>query len=282
MSVSMIVILLLSLVILAETTNLPEEWHQQIRQYCSAFERNPHPPIQIVTVPPDSQPTSNAKGFLIPTCVLWSPLEQYPANYICPKCTITVTNAELRPVRWQDGSNPQSSPRKIHGIDGPVFVVGRVYKCTSGHEVLAYHPELLKQVPVQEAIPFSLWHRTSFTTDLLQLVHSLVLAGTTINAISESLQGNRRRVYFNMKHLYHSLHSYLNAPEMPFPSLDEYEQVLGVEFAPSRHSVGAIFLASFWKKEKLYVNAMRRTMVDKDDGWLCCDHTFASVRELAI
>ena len=83
-----------------------------------------------------------------------------------------------------------------------------------------------------------------------------------------------------IKHLYHSMQLYLNAPEIPFPSIDEYEWTLGIELTPSRQSVGAIFLTSFWEREKLYVKAMRSTTVDKDDGWLWCDHTFALVREL--
>ena len=82
-----------------------------------------------------------------------------------------------------------------------------------------------------------------------------------------------------MRHLYHAMHCYLNAPEMPFPSFDDYEEMHGVEFTPSRHSTAAIFLVSFWKRDKLYRNEMSKTTVDKDDGWLCCDHTFASVSE---
>ena len=41
-----------------------------------------------------------------------------------------------------------------------------------------------------------------------------------------------------------------------------------------------VFLRSFWKKEKLYVKEMKKITVDKDDGWLSCDHTFASVSKL--
>ena len=78
------------------------------------------------------------------------------------------------------------------------------------------------------------------------------------------------------------MHCYLNAPEMPFPSFDDYEERYGVEFTPSRHSAAAIFLASFWKREKLYVSEMSQTTVDKEDGWLSCDHTFASVSEFLI
>ena len=37
-----------------------------------------------------------------------------------------------------------SEPRKIHGRDGIVLLVGRVYKCSQkGHEVVSYHPGIL-------------------------------------------------------------------------------------------------------------------------------------------
>jgi hypothetical protein len=207
-------------------------------------------------IPQACELISNPVGFLTPTSILWSPLEQYPAEYHCPKCS--VAGVRLRPVRWQCGSNSQAAPRKIHGVDGPIILVGRVYRCNNGHEVLAYNADLLKQVPVQEAIPFELWHRTGFTSTLLELVHSLVLAGVSISAITETL----------------------NAPEMPFPSADEYERMIGIDIAPSRRSTGNVFLRSFWKKEKLYVKEMKKITVDKDDGWLSCDHTFASVSKL--
>lgn len=257
---------------------LPEEWLKRIQQYCAAFEKNPHPPIPIATFPPACEFVSSPAAFLMPTFILWAPLEQYPTNYCCPKCK--EIGVGLKPVRWQCSSNPQAAPRKIHGVDGPIILVGRVYKCTKGDEVLAYHPGLLAQVPVQEVIPFALWHRTGFSSNLLELVHSLVLAGVSISAITETLQRNRYRVFFQMKRLYHSMHAHLNAPEMPFPSVTEYEQMLGTEMTPSRHSTGNVFLQSFWKKEMLYVNAMKGTTVKEDDGWLSCDHTFASVREL--
>ena len=64
--------------------------------------------------------------------------------------------------------------------------------------------------------------------------------------------------------------SHLNAIEMQFPSVDEYEQMLGVQMTPSRHST-AIFLVSFWKKGKQYMNEMIEKTVDKDDGWLSCN-----------
>ena len=83
-----------------------------------------------------------------------------------------------------------------------------------------------------------------------------------------------------MRNLYHTMHAHLNAPTVPFPSVDEYQQIFGVELTSSRHSTVAIFLVSFWKREKQYVNEMSKTTVDKDDGWLSCDHTFASVSEL--
>ena len=261
-----------------DSLHLPKEWLEHIQQYCAAFEKNPHPPIPIATFPPASDFVSSPIVFLMPTFILWAPIEQYPAKYYCPKCK--ETGIGLKPVRWQCSSNPQAAPRKIHGIDGPIILVGRVYKCTNGDDVLAYHPGLLAPVPIQEVIPFALWYRTGFSSDLLELVHSLVLVGVSFSAITETLQRNRYKVFFRMKRLYHSMHAHLNAPEMPFPSVTEYEQMLGTEMTPSRHSTANVYLQSFWKKEMLYINAMKGTRVKEGDGWLSCDHTFASVSEL--
>lgn len=253
-----LVILALS-VICVPATHLPTEWCQRIMLYCTAFERNTHPSIPITTVPSMCELVSNAAAFLMPPCILWSPVEQYPSDYVCPKCNSTDLPAPLRAIRWQDGRNPQSAPRKIHGINGPILLVGRVYKCPKGHEVLGYHPGLMNQVPVQEIVPFALWHRTGFTCDLLELVYSLVLTGVTISAITETLQRNRYRDYFKLRFLYRMMHSQLNAPEMPFPSVEDCEQMFGVKLTPSRHSTAAIFLVTFWKKEMLYINEMQKT-----------------------
>ena len=164
------------LVISVSGINFPKEWCQCIKQYCITFEENPHPAILVTKVPSLCELVSSSAEFLMPACMLWSPLEQYPTAYFCPKCTST-SAVGLTPVRWQDGSSSTAAPRMIHGYNGPVFLVGRVYKCSKGHDILGYHPALISQVPVQEAIPFELWHRTGFTRDLMEVVHSLVLAG---------------------------------------------------------------------------------------------------------
>ena len=260
-------------------TKFPKEWCQCHRDYCASAERNIQLPTTITATPTIDGLASSGERFLMPPFILWSPLEQFPFVYHCPKC-LPKSNVDLRPIRWQDGSNQQSTPRKIHGINGPILLLGRVYKCINGHEVLAYHPGLIDQVPIQESVPFALWYRTGFTCDLVDLVHSLVIVGVSISAITETLQRNRYKFYFQMRSLYHAMHTYLHAPELPFPSVEEYEEILGAELTPSRHSTSSIFLVSFSKKEKIYVNEMRRTSVDNDDGWLSCDHTFASVSEL--
>lgn len=159
---------------------IPQEWLDSIRQGCTAFERNPHPPTLITAMPSLCELVSSPGAFLMPSSILWSPVEQYPADYFCPKCNVT-DKVALKPVRWQDGNSPQVAPRKIHGINGPILLVGRVYRCCKGHDILSYHPDIISQVPVQEAIPFVLWHRTGFTCDLLDLVHSLVLAGVYVH-----------------------------------------------------------------------------------------------------
>ena len=78
------------------------------------------------------------------------------------------------------------------------------------------------------------------------------------------------------------MHCCLKAPAMPFLSFNDYEEMYGIEFPPSRHLAAAIFLVGFWNREKLYIREMSKTTEDKEDGCLCCEHTFASVSEYFI
>ena len=268
------------LLLTTESVVFPKEWCRRIRNLLEEFGGNSqYLSTSINVLPSDGQPYSCPITFVMPPCILWSPVEQYPSDYTCPKCTSNLIDLQmtLRPARWQDGSNPQSTPRKIHGVDGPIIVISRVYRCPKGHEVLGYHPNILSQVPLQEVIPFALWHRTGFTHNLLELVQSLVLAGISISAIANTLENNRYKMYFRFKNMYHKIHTYLNAPEMPFLTVNQFEDLFGTELTPSRHSISNIFLTGFWKHEHLYVTEMKKTTVSKTDGWLCCDHTFASV-----
>ena len=51
----------------------------------------------------------------------------------------------------------RTEPRKIHGRDGVVLLVGRHYKYfKKAHEVVSYHPSILRQINIPSLIPFRL------------------------------------------------------------------------------------------------------------------------------
>ena len=82
-----------------------------------------------------------------------------------------------------------SEPRKIHGRDGIVLLVGRVYKCSQkGHEVVSYHPGILHQIKAQSLIMFRLWLRTGYTTDIIRSIETMILSGVRMSAIQKSLE----------------------------------------------------------------------------------------------
>ena len=60
-----------------------------------------------------------------------------------------------------------------------------------------------------------------------------------------------------------------------FPSYDDLKAHLPT-LTPSRHAVAGCFLSSYWEKDKLYKKHMQCTSLTERDGWLSCDHTFAS------
>ena len=99
--------------------------------------------------------------------------------------------------------------------------------------------------------------------NLLELVQSMVLAGISISPIANTLENNRYKMYFRFKNMYHKIHTYFNAPEMLFLTVNQFEDLFGTELTPLRHSISNIFLAGFWKHEHLYFTEMKKTTVSK-------------------
>ena len=123
-------------------------------------------------------------AFLLPPLILWSPLEQFRGiihgEICCPKCD---GNIPLHQIDWRDGTNGErSEPRQTHGCDGVTLLVGRVYECTNKHEVLAYHLNIIKQIP-GSFVPFKLWHINGFTVECIELIVALMSAGMSINYV---------------------------------------------------------------------------------------------------
>ena len=56
----------------------------------------------------------------------------------CPKCiALGNNNISLHATGWHNGEHGErSEQRKLYGSDGICLLVGRVYRCLMGHEVV--------------------------------------------------------------------------------------------------------------------------------------------------
>lgn len=180
-------LLLLVVVVPAAYGAIPPEWLPILERLCLEFEKHiPAPLPHIIQHQVEVAPGLSIVpiAFHMPEVILWSPLEQLAFRFhlstMCPKCE---KPAPLRAIGWQNGLHgKRSEPRKIHGLNRPILLIGRVYKCTEGHDILAYHPGIMKKVEAAESfIPFRLWHRTGFAKTFMQTVESLVTIGISIS-----------------------------------------------------------------------------------------------------
>jgi len=113
-----------------------------------------------------------AEMYLMSPIILWSPLEQFSnVSMACPKCTMLNEPNVLHARGWRNRmGGARSEPRKIYGVNGVTLLVCRVYACSNNHEVVGYHPGILKEIPAC-FVPFKLWHITEFTLECIQLIH---------------------------------------------------------------------------------------------------------------
>ena len=131
-------------------TRLPPEWCEYIAQLCKKCEGECQIPLTVTKLENCPQTLLDSVGtplmYLMHPVILWSPLEQFSmlqTTFRCPKCSsVGINHVSLHATEWRDGMRGQrSEPRKIYGED--TLLVGRVYVCTRGHEVVGYHPSIL-------------------------------------------------------------------------------------------------------------------------------------------
>lgn len=209
-------------------THLPPEWVAILEKLCQKFDdAKPDPPVvnrmwSLVSSreceKPHHLPLSTSD------CVV--SVEQFndalPITVKCPKCVLSDdANQPLAAVRQQCGADSErSGPRKIYGTDGVTVFIGRVYKCSRGHEIVGYHPGILKQIP-DSLVPFRLWHKTGFTNEL-NLVCTLITAGMSITNIRTILSKKQISQYCRLKH-FQSLKLF-STVEKDFSTLDIWKK----------------------------------------------------------
>ena len=89
-----------------------------------------------------------------------------------------------------------SMPRVIHGVDGIVLLVSRVYVCNSGHRCISHDERILLAFPSSAHLPLMLTHRSGLTSRCLSLVISLIEEGKRISAIEDALREMRKDVFY--------------------------------------------------------------------------------------
>ena len=117
----------------AQGGKLHPQWCSFISGLCQRFEDNPTGTSLIYLHYEYS--TQDPYLHLLPPIFIWAPLEQFKTiSFLCPKFD---SSSPLFGFSWMNGiGTERSQPRKIHGRDGVVILVGRVYKCKEvGHKV---------------------------------------------------------------------------------------------------------------------------------------------------
>ena len=176
----------------------------------------------------------------------------------------------------------RTEPRKIHGRDGVVLLVGWRYKCfIKSHEVVSYHPGILRQINNDPSlVPFRLWSRTGFTSLLMDDIVAMVVSGVCLSTIESNMVLATVAQYSVKRKRFLELQALCNTPCNEFPSYEQWTSLLPAA-APSRHAISACFLSSFWEIHSLFEKHMQCTTTTDEDSWLSCDHTFASAGEFS-
>ena len=263
---------------------LHPQWCSFIADLCKKFEENPTSSTLSLIYFHQEFSTINPYLHLLPPVLIWAPVEQFkeifPNGFICPKCD-TGSSSLLYGYGWMSGvESERTEPRKIHGRDGVVLLVGRRYKCfIKSHEVVSYHPGILRQINnAPSLVPFRLWSRTGFTSLLMDDIVTMVVSGVCLSTIESNMVLATVAQYSVKRKRFLELQALCNTPCNEFPSYEQWTSLLPAA-APSRHAISACFLSSFWEIHSLFEKHMQCTTTTDEDSWLSCDHTFASAGE---
>ncbi|EDO39691.1 predicted protein [Nematostella vectensis] len=160
------------------------------------------PSVPVVTKDLPNPPSP--QEYLLPSVILWDPLQQLDCfkEGIC--CPFDCHNGEddtplLKPKKnkkgfycWQAGQRLAVAPRQLCSSSWPVILLSRIYFCTGRikhRSYIAHDPEILSMIPPSEAtgIPFVLLHRTGFTKELSDTVLSLLASGGSLENIEHTI-----------------------------------------------------------------------------------------------
>ena len=209
------------------------------------------------------------RQFLLPKLLIWAPAEHFKLQLWCPTHGALMTGKQ-----WTDVFSKKSylNPRMVYDLSGNIILVQRYYQCTyqgfdrqcrylSGSEVIM---ECLPK-SISNLFPIKKYHKSCCTTDLVNLVETLVLEGNNFLKISEIIANLNLREFSERNKRFQSsgCQSPTNENCITF-----YEDVL-FSF-PSDIQLIRIYLDRFEEMKFFYREEMEKVEATS----LSCDHTF--------
>ena len=222
------------------------------------------PPIP---VPRNDPGPPKPNKFLVPSVILWDPLSQVPnmTELSCPHeihdnevCVLRAhTSSKSNYGRWKAARGTQDVPRVLYCCDGSTLLVSRMYTCKKGHKIISHDPRVIEHIPSSYQVPFFLLHRTGFTRELANWVHSCVFAGMTFHEIEDVLIQRHRDVYEDRKCKYSAeVKTYLEKnPDTDASELQEFPEFKASQ-VPSLETIMSSIVHMFEGNEQFYVQRM--------------------------
>lgn len=222
------------------------------------------PPIP---VPRDDPGPPRPDKFLVPSVILWDPLGQVTnmTELACPHeihdnetCVLRVhTSSKSNYGRWKAARGTQDVPRVLYCCEGSTLLVSRMYTCKKGHKIISHDPRVIDHIPSSYEVPFFLLHRTGFTRELANWVHSCVFAGMTFHEIEEVLIQRHRNMYEDRKHKYNvEVKAYMEKnPDANPKEIEEFPDFKTSQ-VPSLETIMSSIVHMFEGNEKFYMQRM--------------------------
>ena len=220
-----------------------------------------------VPVPRDDPGPPKPAKFLVPSVILWDPLSQVPqmAELSCPHeihdnevCVLRAhTSSKSNYGRWKAARGTQDVPRVLYCCDGSTLLVSRMYTCKKGHKIISHDPRIIEHIPPSYQVPFFLLHRTGFTRELANWVHSCVFAGMTFHEIEEVLIQRHRGVHEDRKSKFNAeVKVYLEKNPDTNPSEIEKFPEFKASQVPSLETIMSSIVHMFEGNEQFYIQRM--------------------------
>ena len=280
-----VIILLVAMFIHLHAVELNEESRRMIREAILDFSEKPSsnpttcsPQMPVVS----HQWRPECEKYNLLPYILFHPLTQFTfltadAPFKCPICERDGTTSTLMTTdNWRDGHNSRNLPRMIYGMNSPVLLVSKIYKCNNGHnEIPANDPSIVRRIP-DCYLPFMLMHKSGLTVELLQFIEDLVDSGLSIQAIESLIHKSYKRNLSLREERFWTDCRIAKSLNVVRPTTDLPQAFPEVTHFPSSDFLTNVIVSSFKRNEALY----SRYFSSLSARWISCDHTFKTAMNI--